>query len=283
MENPSAPLTEKRDRLLAVMRELGSCAVALSGGVDSAVAAMAARLALGDRAMAVTGASASLASGELDDARRVAAHVGIRHEVIATEEFSSPDYRRNAPDRCFHCKDELYTRCESLLDDWGVAVIVNGANADDRGDWRPGMRAAADHRVRSPLLECGLSKADVRALAAHWNLPVSDKPASPCLSSRVAYGQEVTPERLAMIDAAEHFLRGQGLRELRVRYHGDDLARIEVPAGEISRLASPDVAERVAAELKRLGFRYVTLDLEGFRSGNLNAAFVPLAELQSSR
>jgi uncharacterized protein len=162
-----------------------------------------------------------------------------------------------------------------LTERLGVAVLANGANLDDRGDYRPGMRAAAEHRVVSPLLECGFTKADVRELAAHWELPVWDKPASPCLSSRVAYGQEVTPERLAMIDHAEAALRDLGLRELRVRYHGGDLARIEVPAAELPRLASPEVAAKLATRLKSLGFRYVTMDLEGFRSGSLNA---PLGE-----
>jgi len=267
----SPQLAAKRDRLLETIKAYGSCAVAFSGGVDSAVVAKAAHLALGERAVAVTGTSASLASGELDEARRVAALIGIRHEVIATEEFAQPAYVRNAPDRCYHCKTELYTQMEGLAERLGVAVLANGANIDDRGDYRPGMQAAAEHRVESPLLECGLSKAEVRELAAHWSLPVWDKPASPCLSSRVAYGEEVTPQRLAMIDRAERLLRAMGLSELRVRYHGGDLARIEVPASQLPRLAAPEVAAELAARLKSLGFRYVTLDLEGFRSGSLNA------------
>jgi pyridinium-3,5-biscarboxylic acid mononucleotide sulfurtransferase len=291
MNIPSPQLAAKRDRLLETIRGYGSCAVAFSGGVDSAVVAEAAHRALGDGAVAVTGVSASLAGGELDEARRVAALIGIRHEVISTDEFDNPDYVRNAPDRCYHCKTELYTQMAGLVERLGVAVLANGANLDDRGDYRPGMQAAAERRVVSPLLECGFTKDDVRELAAHWELPVWDKPASPCLSSRVAYGQEVTPQRLAMIDQAAQILRQMGLRELRVRYHGGDLARIEVPASELSRLASREVSAELTARLKGLGFRYVTLDLEGFRSGSLNAllegaaapsALVPLTVLNEA-
>jgi uncharacterized protein len=260
----------KRDRLLALVAGYESCAVAFSGGVDSAVVAKAAQLALGDRAVAVTGSSASLAEGELEAATSLARQIGIRHQVIDTEEFADGNYLRNSPDRCFHCKTELYTRLAGLAEKLGVRVIVNGANLDDQGDYRPGMLAAREHDVRSPLLDCALNKADVRRLAAYWQLPVWDKPASPCLSSRIAYGQEVTPERVAMIDRAERFLREQGFRELRVRYHGDDLARIEVPLDALPRLAEPGLREAIVARLRALGFKYVTLDLQGFRSGSLN-------------
>ena len=265
-----AELAAKRDRLLSLIASYGSCAVAFSGGVDSAVVAKAAQLALGDRAVAVTGTSASLAAGELEAAAALAEQIGIRHQVLATEEFGNADYLRNSPDRCFHCKTELYTQLEGMAERLGVRVIANGANLDDRGDYRPGMVAARQHDVRSPLIECELTKAEVRELAAHWNLPVWDKPASPCLSSRIAYGQEVTPERVAMIDRAEQFLRERGFRELRVRYHGDDLARIEVPLAELPRLAEPELRDALVNQLRALGFKYVTLDLEGFRSGSLN-------------
>ena len=278
MPDLSRELAAKRDRLLAMLADYGSCAVAFSGGVDSAVLAKAAQLALGRRAVAVTGVSDSLAEGELEGAETLAKLIGIRHQVIATDEFANADYRRNASDRCFHCKTELYTRLERLAPELEVAVIANGANLDDQGDYRPGMNAAREHAVRSPLLECELTKAEVRGLAAHWGLPVSDKPASPCLSSRVAYGEEVTPRRLAMIDRAEQFLRGMGLGELRVRYHKGDLARIEVPAGELPRLAEPAVRQALVEQLRSLGFKYVTLDLEGFRSGSLNQ-LVPLETL----
>jgi len=266
----TADLAAKRDRLLDLIGGYGSCAVAFSGGVDSAIVAKAAQLALGDRAIAVTGTSASLAEGELQAAAEFARQIGIRHEIISTEEFANADYLRNSPDRCFYCKTELYTQLEGLAEKLGVQVIANGANLDDRGDYRPGMIAANEHDVRSPLVECQLSKVEVRQLAAHWQLPVWDKPASPCLSSRIAYGQEVTPERVAMIDWAEQFLREHGFRELRVRYHGDDLARIEVPLDELPRLAEPELREALVARLGTLGFKYVTLDLQGFRSGSLN-------------
>lgn len=266
----SPGLTAKRDRLVAFLAGLGRVVVAYSGGVDSVVVAKAAQVALADAALAATGVSSSLASGELDDARRLAELIGIRHEIITTQEFAEPAYLANAPDRCYHCKTELYTRLEELLERFPEAVIVNGANLDDQGDYRPGMTAAREHRVRSPLLECGLTKADVRLLAAHWELPVWDKPASPCLSSRIAYGEEVTPERVAMIDRAEQFLRARGLRELRVRYHKGDLARLEVPGDAIARLAEPALRREIVEHLRLLGFKFVTLDLEGFRSGSLN-------------
>jgi uncharacterized protein len=258
-------------RLLSLIESFGSCAVAMSAGVDSAVVAQAARLALGSRAVAITGVSASLAAGELDLAREVARHIGIRHETLDTAEFASVDYVRNAPDRCYHCKTELYAQMRAAADRLGLAVIANGANADDVGDYRPGMTAAAEHGVRSPLLECGITKAQVRALAAEWKLPVWDKPASPCLSSRVAYGEMVTPERLSMIDRAEAWLRGQGLSEVRVRYHAGDIARVEVPTEAIAKLASSEMREAFVALLRSLGFKFVTLDLEGFRSGSNNA------------
>ena len=258
--------------LVELIAGFGSCAVAFSGGVDSAVVAKAAQLALGPAAVAVTGRSASLASGELEAASQLAGLIGIRHVVVDTDELAQADYAANGPDRCFHCKTELYTQLESLAGELGAATIANGANIDDLGDYRPGMRAAAEHRVRSPLAECGLDKAAVRRLALEWDLPVWDKPAMPCLSSRVAYGEPVTPERLEMIDRAEQFLRGLGLANLRVRYHKGDLARIEVPAEAIARLSQPETREAVLAELRRLGFQYVTLDLEGFRSGSMNRA-----------
>lgn len=265
MESLASPFA---DRLLAAFAEFPSCLVAYSGGVDSAVVAKAAALALGDRALAVTGVSASLAAGELDAARELAAAIGVAHVELATDELADADYLRNAHDRCFHCKTELYRQLRAEADRRGFATVVNGANADDLGDFRPGMQAAADYGVRSPLAECGLSKADVRALARHWNLSAWDKPATPCLSSRVVYGLSITPERLARIDAAEQALRALGISPVRVRLHADDLARIEVPVDFILQLADSPTREAIAAKLRELGFKYVTLDLEGFRSGS---------------
>jgi pyridinium-3,5-biscarboxylic acid mononucleotide sulfurtransferase len=206
-----------RDSLLAWFKSVESCAVALSAGVDSGVVAKAAFLALGDKAVAVTGASDSLARGELEEARELAKLIGIRHYVIETREFEKPEYLRNAPDRCYHCKTELYDQMQAAAPSLGVACIINGLNVDDLGDYRPGILAAKEHAVRSPLAECGINKAQVRELAAHWGLPIWDKPATPCLSSRVAYGEEVTPERLAKIDEAERYLRSLGLRKRRLR------------------------------------------------------------------
>jgi uncharacterized protein len=256
------------DRLLANVRPLASCLVAYSGGVDSAVVAKAAYLALGERALAVTGVSSSLAAGELDAARRVAQAMGIRHETIDTDELSKPDYLKNAPDRCFHCKTELYEQLKRVAGERGFATILNGANADDLGDFRPGMQAAADFQVRSPLAECNLAKAEVRALARYWNIEAWDKPATPCLSSRIAYGVGVTPERLGRIDAAEQLLRSLGLGTIRVRLHENELARLEVPLDALARLCEPEVRAAIVRQLLELGFRYVTLDLEGFRSGS---------------
>ncbi len=194
---------------------------------------------------------------------------------MQTDEFANPNYIANGPDRCYHCKTELYERVGDLAARLGVNVIVNGANADDLGDYRPGMRAATECDVRSPLAECGFTKRDVRALAAAWDLPVAEKPATPCLSSRIAYGQEVTPERLLMIDQAERLLHTLGLGELRVRYHAGDMARIEVPLDELNALCEPTVRDVVVRELRQLGFKYVTLDLAGFRSGGLNQLIAP--------
>src|SRR5438876_3822942 len=197
--NLSPELVAKRENLLAILHSLDRVAVAFSGGIDSTVVAKAAFLALGDRAVAVTADSSSVPRTELDDARRLAKQIGIRHRIVSTEEFEDPDYVRNDGTRCYYCKSELYSRIETLLPELGVAVICSGANLDDRGDYRPGLTAAAEHRVRHPLQEAGFTKADVRALAKEWGLPTWDKPASPCLSSRLAPGLPVTRERTAMI------------------------------------------------------------------------------------
>ena len=223
-------LAVKRDRLLEILRELKATAIAFSGGIDSTVVAQAAFFALGERAVAVTADSPSVPRAELDDARQLATQIGIRHLLVATTEFGDPDYVRNDGSRCYFCKSELYSQIERLLPDLGVAVICSGANLDDAGDYRPGLKAAAEHHVRHPLQEAGFTKADVRALARFWQLPTWDKPASPCLSSRLAPGVAVSRERTARIEAAEKYLHDLGLRECRVRLHeGESGAHRSVP------------------------------------------------------
>jgi pyridinium-3,5-biscarboxylic acid mononucleotide sulfurtransferase len=272
-------LIAKRDRLIDILRHMQSAAVAFSGGIDSTVVAKAAFLALGNRAVAMTADSPSVPRAELEDARRLARLIGIRHWVIQTNEFRDPEYVRNDGTRCYYCKSELYRCLEKLLPELGAAVICSGANLDDRGDYRPGLTAAAEHAVRHPLQEAGFTKADVRAVAQAWGLPTWDKPASPCLSSRLAPGVEVTPERTGRVEAAEVFLRSLGLRDCRVRLHHGELARIEVPVEDLERLAERSVRDELVKRLRELGFQYIALDLEGFRSGSLNA----LVSLESKK
>ena len=272
MTTTQKDIEQKRDRLLEILSSYGRVAVAFSAGVDSTVVAQAAHLACGENSVAVTAVSLSLAAGEQEEAEQLAARIGIRHLVVPTHEFSDPNYLKNPVNRCYFCKTELYTRLIELAPTLGVDVLANGANLDDRGDYRPGMQAANEFQVRSPLIEAECTKDDVRELARMWNLPVWDKPATPCLSSRIAYGVEVTPERVRRIDQAERFLKGQlNVRELRVRCEANDLARIEIPLENLPALLAPETQDRVRTEFHRLGFRYVTLDLDGFRSGSMNS------------
>ncbi|MEI8382146.1 MAG: ATP-dependent sacrificial sulfur transferase LarE [Planctomycetota bacterium] len=272
MATVPSDIERKRDRLLRILQGYGRVAVALSAGVDSSVVAKGAHLACGSNAVAVTAVSSSLAAGELEQAVAVAESIGIRHRVIQTQEFSDPNYLQNPANRCYYCKSELYLRLTELAPTLGVDVLANGANLDDRGDYRPGMQAAGDFQVRSPLIEAEFTKSDVRELAKLWELAVWDKPATPCLSSRIAYGIAVTPERVQRIDRAEQFLRQElNLRELRVRCEANELARIEVPLEAIDALMSPALRDKVREHFHALGFRYVTIDLDGFRSGSLNA------------
>ncbi len=277
--NAEYPLSEelraKRDRLIEVLRGYGSCAVGFSGGLDSSVLAKAAALALGEKAVAITAAGASMATGELEEACKVARQIGMRHEVVPSREIDDPGYRRNAADRCYYCKSQLADEVQAAAGRLGLRVIVDGRNRDDLGDHRPGIRAANERNMRGPLAECGLTKAELRELARHWNLPIWDKPATPCLSSRIAYGEEITPERLQMVDCAEQLLHELGFRPLRVRYHRGDMARIEIPAEAVARFADDALRRRVVEQLKLAGFKYVALDLEGFRSGSMNLTLAP--------
>jgi pyridinium-3,5-biscarboxylic acid mononucleotide sulfurtransferase len=256
-------------QLEELIRPLESAVVAFSGGVDSSLVAALAARTLGDRAVAVTAVSPALATGELDGARAVAAAVGIAHRTITTDELARAGYRRNDKYRCFHCKTELYEHLRALADQEGYGAVLSGANADDAGDWRPGLRAANEHGVRHPLLEAGVGKEEVRILAGKLRVPSADKPASPCLASRLPYGTEVTPAALARVDRAEQALKTLGYRVLRVRHYGP-LARVELAEDELDRaLAAP---EPVIAAVRGAGYRRVRIDERPFRSGSLNRA-----------
>jgi len=265
----AAALQQKQQRLFEILRGLDRVIVAFSGGTDSAYLAWAAGRALGDRALLITADSASMPESHKRDAEEFARRYGLRHEYVATREFDNPAYAANNPDRCFHCKDELFTRLEEVGRERGYAHIVYGVNTDDLGDYRPGQNAASKHQVRAPLVEAGLSKAEIRELSRQAGLPTWDRPAAACLSSRIPYGTPVTIENVKTVEKGEEAVKALGFRQFRVRYHGD-LVRLEIAPEELPRALSLEMARRFTEIFKALGFLYVTLDLEGYRQGSFN-------------
>ena len=263
-------MAEKQSALEAHLRSFGRLLVAYSGGVDSAYLAYAAHRVLGSETAAVLANSPSLARSQMADAIAFADEHGIPLQVIETAEMKRPEYRRNDANRCFHCKDELFSVMEEFARQNNFRTVAYGVNVDDQGDFRPGQRAARQHGVAAPLLEAGLTKSEIRQLAQQAGLRIWDKPASACLSSRIEYGREVTPEALAQVEKGEDALRALGFRQFRVRHHGQ-IARIEIAQDELPRAMTPEMAREFTRTFKALGFTYVTLDLEGFRSGSMNA------------
>lgn len=277
-ESGPLPIEDKLAALEQLLQSLGSVVVCYSGGVDSAFVLAAAHRALGPKAIGLTAASASVAPAELEDARHIATFIGADHRIVESHETDDPNYQKNAPDRCFHCKSELYRIAEERRGAWGAEAVVNGTNVEDLGDYRPGLEAATRAGVRSPLVELGFTKSDVREGAKRYGLPIWDKPAAACLSSRIPFGTRVTPARLDMIGRFEAALRGLGFRRVRVRYHpaGQDgssaFARIELDPTEIVRAADEDTRQAIVAAGSAAGFLYVTLDLVGYRVGSHNEA-----------
>ena len=269
--NLDPTLDAKYARLLGLLRDMQRVVVAFSGGVDSTLLARAAGDALGEGALLVTADSETYPEAELAEARRLATLLGLRHVVVRTEELANPEYTRNGANRCFFCKEELFGRLAPIAEQEGITTLVYGANLDDLGDHRPGMKSAAARGVRAPLIEAELSKREIRDLSRALDLPTWDKPSYACLSSRFQYGDRITAEKLRQVDAAETFVRSLGFRQFRVRHH-DRLARLEIPLEEIPRLWQDGHHEAIVTRFRELGYLYVTLDLQGFRSGSANEA-----------
>ena len=270
-ESGETDAARKEAELLARLAELPSLAIAVSGGADSAYLAWAAHHALGTRALSVTAISPSYSAYDRAELEKFIADTGVRHEFVETHEMENPAYRANAGDRCYYCKDELFNVLDELAKARGFAAVAYGVNADDMSDFRPGQRAAAEHQVLAPLLDANMNKADIRVLSQRAGLPTWDRPASACLSSRLPYGTEVTPERLWLVENGEAILRELGFRQFRVRLH-DKLARIEIAAEELPLAMTPEMGAAISRRFKAAGFLYVALDLEGYRQGSLNAA-----------
>ena len=266
----SAILAEKERKLFSALRDLRKVIIAYSGGTDSSYLAWAAHQVLQDNALAITADSASIPESHKRAAERFARDCGFRHEYVATHEFENPDYVKNDPDRCFHCKDELFDRLEEVANQRGFDHIVYGVNVDDLGDYRPGQKAAKLHQVKAPLVEAGLTKAEIRELSRNANLATWDRPAAACLSSRVPYGTPVTIETIKTVEVGEEAVKSLGFRQFRVRFHGD-LVRIEIAKEELPKALTSEMAAAFTAIFKPLGFHYVTIDCEGYRQGSLNA------------
>jgi len=262
-------IEQKWEHLKALLHGMKPAVLAYSGGVDSSLLLRAASEVMGPGLIAVTAVSETYPAGELRSAKNFALSLGVTHRILHTEELASEAFLRNSTDRCYFCKNELFEKLRKLADTEGISFVIEGSNTDDLNDHRPGRKAAGEHAVRSPLVEAGLSKSEIRELAHGLELPVWDKPSLACLSSRIPYGTRITPEILKAIQAAEDHLRAHGFRQVRVRHHGDT-ARIEVDRSDFPKLLSSNVAERITAALKEIGYTYVCLDLAGYRTGSMN-------------